>query len=186
MFYAPVKQKINQGFGLKNTAPNMLAFYNSLGFIAHPGQDYACINGTPFYWGGNKGLIEAIYWDRLGGNSLHIITEEDGHIYRHIYYHLKDVVVKVGQTYDTGELLGKTDNSGEGSTGPHLHYEIKEVIKDQYGNYQTINKDNGMKGALDLELLVDKMFVLDHLALLNTQISILQKLIELWKKFLGK
>jgi len=39
------------------------------------------------------------------------------------YMHLQEVNVGVGQIVQRGQVLGKTDNTGN-STGPHLHYQI--------------------------------------------------------------
>jgi len=185
-FYRPTNKPINQGFGKQHTLPNMLAFYVSLGILGHNGHDYACPYNTPFYFGGQRGLIECIYWDTLGGNSLQIIEEYGGKIYRHLYFHLKDTVVKVGQMVETGDKLGHTDNTGTGTTGNHLHYGIKEVVKDQFGNYQTINKDNGYKGCLDLALYDQGIYVVDFMNMLNSQLGLLQQIINLIKKLFNK
>jgi len=185
--YRPVKiNKINQYFGKDKTWSELLPFYQSLGLEGHNGLDYATPNGTPIYFGGTgHGLVEAIYWDYYGGNSLQIIVWGERTL-RLVFYHLQEIKVKVGQVVDTADLLGYTNNSGAGTTGPHLHYEIKEVEVDDFGNFQTINKDNGYKGAIDPTQFDTGIFVVDYMDGLKAQIGIISKIIELLKKLLGK
>lgn len=185
--YRPVKTtQINQYFGKDKTAPNMLAFYNSIGLQGHNGWDFGTLNGTPFCFGGvDTGFVESVYWDYHGGNSLQIITDDGKKYYRLRFFHLKDITVKVGDVVQSGDLLGHTDNTGAGTTGPHLHYDIKEVVLDANNNYQSINKDNGYAGCLDPQQFDTGIFIGDYMDNLKSQISILQKIIDLIKSFLG-
>ena len=187
-FYRCVKTtQINQYFGKDKTLPNMLAFYNSLNLIGHNGWDHGTPNDTKFYFGGTgKGLVESSYWDYNGGNSLQIIVSDGEKYYRLRFFHLKDVVVTLGNWVESGDLLGHTGNTGAGTTGPHLHYDIKEVTKDQLGNYQTINKDNGYLGCLDPAQFDTGIFIVDYMNSLKAQIGILQTIINLIKGFLKK
>jgi len=178
-------KQINQYFGKDKTIPGLLSFYQSLGILGHNGWDHGTPNNTPFYFGGeSRGLIESSYWDYYGGNSLHILLSDGEKYYRLRFFHLKDVTVKPGVWVESGDLLGHTNNTGAGTTGPHLHYDIKEVIKDQHGNYQSINKDNGYGGCLDPALFDTGIFIKDYMDNLQAQIGILQKIIDLIKGFL--
>jgi len=128
---------ITQPFGA-----NYVDFYQKLGLIGHNGSDlrapsgtnlYACHDGVIFYCGtDSSGGIEVDIWNKEGQ-------------YKTIYYHLKDYIVKQGQIVKAGELIGHCDNTGLYTTGNHLHLSMK--MTNENGN--TINWENGYKGAID-------------------------------------
>jgi murein DD-endopeptidase MepM/ murein hydrolase activator NlpD len=67
------------------------------------------------------GVINEIAWGK-------IIRIQHGDEYETIYAHLSAVHVKKGEKVKRGEVIGKTGSTGQ-STGPHLHYEVKETTK---------------------------------------------------------
>jgi murein DD-endopeptidase MepM/ murein hydrolase activator NlpD len=88
----------------------------------HKGVDFAVPQGTPL-----KSVVEGtveVVKDEGNvsyGKSVRIRTD-DGRLV--IYGHLSDMAVRVGEHVDFGEVIGKSGNTG-GSTGPHLHFEVK-------------------------------------------------------------
>lgn len=184
ILYRPIKiNLITQGFG-----ENKNDIYKKWGMLGHNGVDFYCPTNTPFYWySSGYGKVLKSEWDKNGGLGLFIITEENGRFFMHRFWHLKEVVVQSGQMLESGDLLGYTDNTGEATTGAHLHcLDIKEVIKDKYGNYVTINKDNGYKGSIDPSIFFRNTFIVDYVKQLKNQLSMLKKLVKLIKEAILK
>lgn len=69
-----------------------------------------------------SGKVVSAGWDDQGYGNLIII--ENGP-YRTYYAHLSKIMVSVGQTVLADTVIGKSGNTGN-STGPHLHYEVRE------------------------------------------------------------
>ncbi len=75
---------------------------------------YACADGTVYE-----------IWPHAWGHpyGIHVrLQHVDG--YRTIYAHLKKILVSVGETVKAGQLIAKSDSTGN-STGPHLHLTLK-------------------------------------------------------------
>lgn len=85
----------------------------------HNGLDLAMPVGTKLRSIAD-GVVERVvdYGSQNLGKGV-IIRMEDGT--RHIYGHMHDVSVKVGQKVHDGTLIGLSGNTGH-STGPHLHF----------------------------------------------------------------
>lgn len=67
------------------------------------------------------GVVTRAGWN---GGYGRMVEVDHGQGYATRYAHLSEILVKVGQKLDAGDVLGKTGSSGR-STGPHLHYEIR-------------------------------------------------------------
>lgn len=107
------QRSINNGWCWKpGTCPSGIYYY--------PGVDYGMPTGTPLY-ASIDGSCEVKYDSKGYGNY---VKQTNGK-YIVIYGHMQSVVVKNGQVVKAGELIGYSDNTGN-STGPHLHYEIRE------------------------------------------------------------
>jgi murein DD-endopeptidase MepM/ murein hydrolase activator NlpD len=87
----------------------------------HNGIDIITDVGTKVFAPGS-GIIDFVGWRSGYGLTLEI---DHGYGYRTLYGHLKEIDVKEGEHVTRGDLLALTGNSGELSSGPHLHYEVR-------------------------------------------------------------
>jgi len=199
--YRAIKSNIKtQGFGIEGTKPSMLAFYKSIGLLAHNGIDWAirCQDNQKK----DGGLCEAIFWDcdcygkiavicndRLAGLGYGIISEDKDGIFKHIFCHLDSLnpKLKVGDIVGPADFLGIGGNTGQ-STGAHLHRGLKPMGKDTYGNYYVKDRNNGYDGAVDLKEHFINKFILDYfeeLKNIQTQINVFQTIINVFKKLIN-
>lgn len=126
---------ITQSFG-ENLAP----FYKQLGLLGHNGLDFIAPMGSEVF-AAHDGMITKTY--DISNSSPTIgygvwITHPEG--WQTVYFHLKDVLVKVGQVVKAGDLIGHADNTGQYTTGSHLHFGLYPL---------NAVKTNGYDGAID-------------------------------------
>jgi murein DD-endopeptidase MepM/ murein hydrolase activator NlpD len=86
----------------------------------HMGIDFVVKSGTPVYASANGYVIFSDYTNK-DGNML-IIGHPDNYIT--IYKHCSILMKKERDTVIQGELIALSGNTGEITTGPHLHFEI--------------------------------------------------------------
>ncbi len=86
----------------------------------HMGIDFVVKSGTPVYASANGYVIFSDYTNK-NGNML-IIGHPDNYIT--IYKHCSILMKKERDTVIQGELIALSGNTGEITTGPHLHFEI--------------------------------------------------------------
>jgi len=110
----PVNGRISRGFGLKEDPI-------SGGIRHHRGMDIAAPWGTPVR-APSAGWVIFAGWES-GFGKLVILRHKKG--YESYYGHLSSINVKRGQAVNPGTLLGKVGSTGY-STGPHLHYEVRQ------------------------------------------------------------
>ena len=99
-----------------------------------------------------NGKVDWIGTDRLGGNMLRILSEyknKDGVQYEFRYAHLEKIFIKQGSKVKVGDELGLTGNTGIGTTGQHLHGDLKLVTYSN-GNRKILDYDNGLWGCVDI------------------------------------
>lgn len=90
----------------------------------HSGMDFKAARGTPVRATGDGVIIKA---GRKGGYGKVVeVQHRDGLITR--YAHLSRISVKNGQRVRLGQVVGKVGSTGR-STGPHLHYEVRQGKK---------------------------------------------------------
>lgn len=89
----------------------------------HSGTDLAAPMGTPVLAAYDGKVTTANY---LGGYGLTVILEHDNGTRETLYAHLADVFVKPGDNVPQGSVIGTVGSTGN-STGPHLHFELREL-----------------------------------------------------------
>jgi murein DD-endopeptidase MepM/ murein hydrolase activator NlpD len=89
----------------------------------HNGIDISAEPGTEVYApaAGRVEKAETTYTPWVGYGKNVVIDHGNG--YKTLYGHLSQVMVRVGQQVDRGNVIGLVGETGR-ATGPHLHYEI--------------------------------------------------------------
>jgi murein DD-endopeptidase MepM/ murein hydrolase activator NlpD len=86
------------------------------------GIDWAVASGTKIK-ASQAGKVALVRKDATGYGTHVRIQHDDG--YLTIYGHMMDFAVKAGDTVNAGDVIGRSDNTGN-STGPHLHFELRK------------------------------------------------------------
>lgn len=88
----------------------------------HAGQDFPAPQGTPIR-AADGGRV--IYAGRMRGYG-NIVILDHGNGIQTRYAHIRDggIQVRVGQTVSQGQTIAQVGSTG-GSTGPHLHFEVR-------------------------------------------------------------
>ncbi len=163
----------------------MLKYYQDMGLLGHNGIDFIAKDGERLYWDCDiSGVVIDTHIDGSGGLGVKVITQDKDGDFKHLFWHLKSFACQAGDILDSGDLLGYADNTGR-STGTHLHRSIKPVYLNSNGNWINTYGNNGYYGAVDLQPYFKNIFVKDLLANLRSQVSILQKVVELFKKLIN-
>ena len=98
----------------------------------HHGLDIDGEQGDPVFAAAEGTVVKAVHSDTGYGNHV-IIEHADGT--QTLYAHMYSYGVEVGQTVSQGEQIGEVGSTG-GTTGPHLHFEVR--VDGQDVNPQTI------------------------------------------------
>ena len=105
--------RISSGFGMR--------YHPVLGRTRmHDGYDLAKPWGSPVYSARSGTVVDAGWGEGYG--MLITIRHSDGFTTR--YGHLSKILVRPGQRVSRGALIGKVGSTGL-STGPHLHFEVR-------------------------------------------------------------
>lgn len=111
----PVKGYVTDGFGMRRNP------FNGEGREVHEGLDVAVDFGTPVTSTADGLVIYAA--PHAGYGNLVIVYHSNGITTR--YGHLSRTSVEPGQRVKRGDQIGNAGSTGR-STGPHVHYEIRE------------------------------------------------------------
>lgn len=87
----------------------------------HAGQDIAAPSGSPIY-AADTGVVASAGW--RGGYGNAIVIDHGGGLAT-LYAHQSRLGVSAGQQVTRGQLIGYVGTTGY-STGPHLHFEVRE------------------------------------------------------------
>jgi hypothetical protein len=85
------------------------------------GIDWAIPSGSPIV-AAQAGVVTMVRNDATG-YGFHVRIQHEGGFLT-IYGHMMDAAVRVGDVVIAGEVIGRSDNTGN-STGPHLHFELR-------------------------------------------------------------
>ncbi len=95
----------------------------------HPGIDISIQEGLPVY---------ASFSGIVVRNDEHIgmgkvISIRNGNLLT-LYGHLRESNVSLGDIVNTGDDIAKSGNTGEATTHPHLHFELRDLSKTSIQN----------------------------------------------------
>ena len=89
----------------------------------HTGTDLGAPEGTPVV-ATKDGEVQVA--DYLGGYGLTVILHHENGSLETRYAHLSRLLVRPGETVKQGDVVGLIGSTGN-STGPHLHFELREL-----------------------------------------------------------
>ena len=127
--------------------------YRSRGLRGHTGIDLAAAAGQPVY-AAHAGRVWELETELDRGIGVGIISGRSydfpsGRFHAKTrYWHLTAYAVKEGDRVRTGQLIGWAGSTGLAS-GPHLHFELKPVVRVARGSYRNADPENGYRGAID-------------------------------------
>ena len=88
----------------------------------HAGQDLAAPEGTPVVAALSGRVVSS---GLAGGYGLAVEIEHQRPLRRTLYGHLSELYVRAGDLVRQGEVVGRVGSTGL-STGPHLHFELRQ------------------------------------------------------------
>ncbi len=88
-----------------------------------PGLDYNCAVGDTIYATANGTVASATANLKSSAGMAILIQHRDGNLSH--YFHLSKLLVSNGQRVKKGDVIAKSGNTGTATTGPHLHFAIK-------------------------------------------------------------
>ena len=89
----------------------------------HRGIDFALPLNTEVF-ANVSGTVSTVANDTDGYGNYIVVNDGSGKL--HYYAHLNKASVSVGDSISKGDLLGLSGSTGR-STGPHLHYEVRDT-----------------------------------------------------------
>jgi murein DD-endopeptidase MepM/ murein hydrolase activator NlpD len=93
----------------------------------HDGIDISAPEGTPVHAAAEG---EVVFTGRQQGYGVLVIVRHEGSLVT-LYAHNSAVLVKEGERVTAGTPIARVGQSGR-TTGPHLHFEVREQLRDGY------------------------------------------------------
>jgi len=107
----------------------------------HNGIDFAANTGTPIAAPMGGRVFDAKYKSTGFGRRVALVDDNGN---THIFAHLHKNFVNAGDIVKPGQIIGEVGSTG-GSTGPHLHYEVRKG--EGYSKGSSINPNNYLSGG---------------------------------------
>ena len=107
----------------------------------HTGTDLGAPTGTPVV-ATYAGKVAIADW--LGGYGVAVVLDHQRKSLETLYGHLSEIFVQPGEFVQQGEVIGRVGSTGM-STGPHLHFEMRQLTKD---GWVTKDPDSHIEFAL--------------------------------------
>jgi murein DD-endopeptidase MepM/ murein hydrolase activator NlpD len=108
----------------------------------HTGTDIGAPMGTPVMAALSGRVILA---DMMGGYGLTVAIEHDNGARQTLYAHMSELFVKPGDLVNQGSVVGRVGSTGA-STGPHLHFELRQMTTD--GTWVAQDSGNQLESSL--------------------------------------
>ena len=89
----------------------------------HSGIDLAAPTGTPVV-AAYSGTVSIADW--MGGYGQTVVLQHQNSTLETLYAHLSNIFVQPGEVVEQGQVIGEVGSTGN-STGPHLHFELREL-----------------------------------------------------------
>ena len=113
----------------------------------HSGTDFPVALNTPVYSTCDGEVVSVQSLTTSYGKHIKIKAVVNNSVVYTRYCHLNSYIVSSGDKVKAGQLIGYSGSTGN-STGPHLHYEVRNA-NDYYGNVSspTLNPRNYLPGT---------------------------------------
>jgi len=121
----------------------------------HAGEDLAAPEGTPVVAAISGRVVSS---GLAGGYGLAVELEHQRPLRRTLYGHLSELYVKEGEWVRQGEVLGRVGSTGL-STGPHLHFELRQPADGGWVAMDPgeLDPGTGLKGSDAIALLIGQL-----------------------------
>lgn len=124
VIYPLPKSTVVQGFGVDNSGHKTLGGFYTLFDNKHPGVDFKIQPGERIRCA-LPGIVVRREFHQGMGN---VIGTRIGNIVV-LYAHLTSFSHELGDVVDYNDEIGLSGNTGEATTGPHLHFEMRDISK---------------------------------------------------------
>lgn len=122
--YPSTNKLISLSFGYNSEYDANYKNFYTLFDNKHPGVDFDLKENTQVF-ASFDGIVIRKEFHKGMGNTLGI---RNGNILS-LYAHLNEINVVLGQIVNSHELVGLSGNTGEATTSPHLHFELRDLSK---------------------------------------------------------